>query len=122
MIDSRGYNCAAFCSAEEYLSGNAIRETTCLVVDVQLPGMRGPELQDRLIVKGYRIPMIFITGDFNERTRDRVLRAGAIAYLAKPWSERTLGECLEKALGAAKTFAPRNATDPLELQGTTPAA
>ncbi len=98
-LDSCGYNCAAFGTAEEYLSADAMRETACLVVDVQLPGMKGPELQDRLIADGYRIPIIFVTGYFDERIRDRVLRAGAIACLTKPWCERTLSGCLEKALG-----------------------
>jgi FixJ family two-component response regulator len=66
-----------------------------------LPGMRGPELQERLIAKGYQIPTIFVTGYFDARTRDRVLRTGAIAYLGKPWCERTLSGCVEKALGVA---------------------
>ena len=98
-LESRGYDCAAFSTAEAYLSADALRETACLVVDVQLPGMKGPELQDRLIADGYRIPMIFATGYFDERIRDRVLRAGAIACLTKPWCERTLRRCVEKALG-----------------------
>jgi CheY-like chemotaxis protein len=99
-LGSCGYNCAAFCTAEEYLSANAARETACLVADVQLPGMKGPELQERLLADGYRIPIIFVTGYFDEKTRDRVLRAGAIAYLTKPWCERALSGYLEKAFGA----------------------
>lgn len=98
-LDACGYNCAAFCSAEEYLSANAVRDTACLVLDIQLPGMKGPDLQDRLIADGYRIPIIFVTGYFDERTRDRVLRAGAIAYLAKPWCEKTLSGCLDRIFG-----------------------
>jgi CheY-like chemotaxis protein len=102
-LDSCGYNCAAFRTAEDYLSADAVGETACLVADVHLPGMWGPELQQRLIADGYRIPIIFVTGYFDERTRDRVLRAGAIAYLAKPWCEKTLSGCLEKALRVAPT-------------------
>jgi FixJ family two-component response regulator len=102
-LEACGYNCAAFCTAEAYLSGNAVLETACLVADVQLPGMKGPELQERLIAEGYRIPIIFVTGFFDERTRDRVLRAGAIAYLTKPWCERTLSKCLEKVFGVVRT-------------------
>jgi CheY-like chemotaxis protein len=96
-LESCGYNCATFCTAEEYLSANAVRETACLIVDVQLPGMKGPELQDRLMAEGHRIPIIFVTGCCDERLRGRVLRAGAMAYLTKPWCERTLSGCLERA-------------------------
>jgi FixJ family two-component response regulator len=110
-LESCGYNCAAFSSAEEYLSANAMRETACLVVDVQLPGMKGPELQDRLIADGYRIPIIFVTGYFDERIRDRVLRAGAIPCLTKPWCERTLSGCLETALGVEARRSARNHAD-----------
>jgi FixJ family two-component response regulator len=102
-LDSCGYSCAAFCTAEEYLSANALRQTACLVLDVQLPGMKGPELQERLMAAGYRIPIIFVTGYYDERIRDRVLRAGAVAYLTKPWCEKTLSGCLEMAFSAAPT-------------------
>jgi FixJ family two-component response regulator len=102
-LDSCGYNCTAFGTAEEYLAANVVRETGCLVADVHLPGMQGPELQDRLIAEGYRIPIVFITGYFDERIRDRVLRAGAIAYLTKPWCEKTLSNCLERAFGLVAT-------------------
>jgi CheY-like chemotaxis protein len=99
FLESCGYSCATFCTAEEYLSADAVRETACLIVDVQLPGMKGPELQDRLMAEGYRIPIIFVTGYCDDRIRDQVLRAGAIAYLTKPWCERALSGCLERAFG-----------------------
>jgi FixJ family two-component response regulator len=76
---------------------DAVRETACLIVDVQLSGMKGPELQDRLMAEGYRILIIFVTGYCDDGIRDQVLRAGAIAYLTKPWCERTLSGCLERA-------------------------
>ncbi len=98
-IESHGYKCATFCSAEEYLLAGAVGMTDCLVVDVQLPGMKGPDLQDRLIADGYRTPIIFVTGFADERTRDRVLRAGALGYLGKPCCEKTLSGCLEQAVG-----------------------
>jgi CheY-like chemotaxis protein len=98
-LESCGYSCATFCTAEEYLSANAARETACLIVDVQLPGMKGPELQDRLRAEGYRIPIIFVTGYCDEQIRNRVLRAGAMAYLTKPWCESALSGCLERAFG-----------------------
>lgn len=107
-LESCGYNCATFCTAEEYLSANAVRETACLIVDVQLPGMKGPELQDWLMAEGYRIPIIFVTGYCDERIRERVLRAGAMACLTKPWCERTLSGCLERAFGAGPKRTARN--------------
>lgn len=102
-LESCGYTCTAFCTAEEFLSADAAGETVCLVSDVHLPGITGPELQDRLLADGYRVPIIFVTGYFDEGMRDRVLRAGAIAYLAKPWCEKTLSTCIEKAFGVVAT-------------------
>ena len=99
FIKSCGYKCATFRSAEEYLLPDAARITACLVVDVQLPGIKGPDLQDRLIADGYRMPIIFVTGFFDERTKNRVLQAGALGYLSKPCCGKTLSGCLEKALG-----------------------
>jgi FixJ family two-component response regulator len=97
-IESCGYNCATFRTAEEYLSFDRMCDTDCLVADVHLPGMKGPDLQDRLIADGYRIPIIFVTGYFDEEIRNRVLRAGAVAYLTKPCCAQTLSRYLERAL------------------------
>ena len=77
-----------------------MKGTTCLIVDVQMPGLSGPELQDRLISDGYRTPVIFITAYPKEWVRERVLNAGAIGYLSKPFNEDRLIECLDKALNA----------------------
>lgn len=98
-IESCGYKCSTFRSAEEYLLADAVHKTACLVLDVQLPGIKGPDLQDRLIADGHRTPIIFVTGFLDERTKDRVLQAGAVGYLTKPCCEKTLSGCLEKALG-----------------------
>lgn len=99
-IESLGHVSAPFATAEQYLSSGVVVRNACLISDVQLPGMQGPDLQVRLIAYGYRIPIIFVTGFYNENTRARVLRAGAIGYLAKPWHETSLIECLARALGA----------------------
>ena len=98
-MSSCGYKCATFRSAEEYLCADVIHKTACLVLDVQLPRMNGPDLQDRLIADGYRTPIIFLTGFIDERTRDRVLQTGAVGYLAKPCCEKILSGPLETALG-----------------------
>src|SRR5579862_9200281 len=85
LVVSLGHASGAFVTAEEYLESELLGETACLICDVQLPGMSGPDLQARLIADGHRIPIVFVTGSFNETTRARVLTAGAIGYLAKPF-------------------------------------
>jgi len=98
LIVLLGHASGAFVTAEEYLESELLGETACLICDVQLPGMSGPDLQARLIADGHRIPIVFVTGHFNETTRARVLTAGAVGYLAKPFDPRALIGCLEKAL------------------------
>jgi CheY-like chemotaxis protein len=98
FILSLGYASCTFARAEEYLESGLLRETACLICDVQLPGMSGPDLQARLIADGHRIPIVLVTGCFNETIRARVLTAGAVGYFAKPFDPRALIGCLEKAL------------------------
>lgn len=98
-----GHASRTFVTAEEYLESELLGETACLICDVQLPGMSGPDLQARLIGDGHRIPILFMTGNFNEITRARVLTAGAVGYLAKPVDAGTLIGCLEKALASTPT-------------------
>src|SRR5262249_68534 len=97
LISAFGYAATTFATAEEYLFSDLIRDTDCLISDVQLPGMSGPDLQAQLIADGYRIPTVFITGFFSETIRARVLKAGAIDYLAKPYNAKYLLACIEKA-------------------------
>jgi FixJ family two-component response regulator len=79
--------------------------TACLITDVQMPGLSGPELQDRLIADGHRIPMIFVTAFLDEELQTRVLNRGAFGYLPKPFNEDRFIECLDAALGAnAQSF------------------
>ena len=100
LIRSLGYNAETFSSAEEFLDSGRVNGTACLITDVQMPGLSGPELQDRLIADGYRTPVILMTAYLEERMRERVLNAGAIGYLSKPFSEDRLIECLDKALNS----------------------
>jgi CheY-like chemotaxis protein len=95
-----GYASGTFTTAEEYLESGLVDETACLICDVQLPEMSGPDLQARLIAEGHRIPIVFVTGSFSEITRARVLTAGALDYFAKPFSPGALIGCLEKALAS----------------------
>jgi FixJ family two-component response regulator len=97
-----GYTTASFATAEDFLNSGRVRDTTCLIVDMHLPGMSGTELQSRLILDGYRIPVIFITAFVDEATRVRVLRNGALGYLSKPLREQSLIACLDQAFRHAR--------------------
>jgi FixJ family two-component response regulator len=101
LVRSLGYRAATFASAEEFLSSERLHETSCVISDVQMPGLNGIELQDRLAAGGHRIPIIFITAFPDDRTRDRAMRSGAISFMTKPYSEANLIVCLERALKAA---------------------
>jgi FixJ family two-component response regulator len=98
FVLSLGHASVAFRSAEDYLTSNLNGDTACLILDVNLPGMNGPDLQARLIDGGHCAPIIFLTGRFDDKIRSRVLRAGALAYLAKPCREKELTDCIKKAL------------------------
>jgi FixJ family two-component response regulator len=98
LIRSLGYATATFSSAEEYLRSDRVQDTSCLITDVQMPGMSGIDLQARLIADGHRTPVIFVTAFPEERVRVRVLEAGAFGFLSKPFDDDCLIECLDKAL------------------------
>ena len=98
FVQSLGYMTAAFVSAEDYLKSKLNGDTACLILDVNLPGMSGPDLQARLIDDGYSTPIIFLTGRFDHKVRSRVLRAGALGYLTKPNDDQELTNCIKKAL------------------------
>jgi FixJ family two-component response regulator len=100
LIRSLGYPVAGFASAEEYLQSDRITDSACVISDLHMPGMNGADLQDRLLADGYRIPIIFVTAFFEEAVRDRVLEAGALGILRKPFAEETLINCLDRALNA----------------------
>jgi FixJ family two-component response regulator len=74
--------------------------TACLITDVQMPGLSGPDLQDRLIAEGRRMPMIFVTAFLDQGLQTRVLDRGAFGYLPKPFNEDRFIECLDAALRA----------------------
>ena len=98
LLRSMGFSAHIFASAKEFLSSAQLRETACLIADVEMPGMSGIELQDHLIATGHTIPIIFITAFPDERARDRAMNAGAIDFLSKPFDESRLLECVEQAL------------------------
>jgi FixJ family two-component response regulator len=99
LIVSLGYNAVGFLSAEEFLSSGIVLDTTCLVSDMQMPGMTGLDLQARLIADGRHIPIIFVTAFADEKTRTRALEGGAVGFLIKPVNQDELVRCLERAQG-----------------------
>ena len=99
FVRSLGYEAAAFASAEEFLQSDSVGSTSCLITDVQMPGLSGIDLQRGLIAQGVQMPTIFITAFPEEEARARAMNAGALGYLSKPFSEDSLLRCLSAALG-----------------------
>ena len=97
LVKSLGYGARTFSSAEEFLGSNP-DDTGCLIVDVQMKGLSGVELHERLIAEGRQTPVIFITASPDESKRSRALEAGAIAFLRKPFSDEKLTNSIEVAL------------------------
>jgi FixJ family two-component response regulator len=98
LVRSLGYGAAAFASAEDFLQSDHVNDTACLITDMQMPGLSGVELQSRLVAQGNRTPIIFITAFPEERIRARVLEAGAVGFLSKPFDEERLIEYIHAAL------------------------
>jgi FixJ family two-component response regulator len=96
LFRSMGITTAAFPSAEAYLSSGYLDKTTCLVLDVQMPGMGGLTLQSRLAAAGRHIPIVFVTG-YPEGVRTRALQSGAVCFLTKPFTENDLLSGLRSA-------------------------
>ena len=99
LLQQVGFAVQAFASAEAFLASNAADATNCLVLDVGLPGMSGPALQQELRRRGVTVPIVFITAQRDEALRPRLLAAGAVACLLKPFSDTALVEAVEAALG-----------------------
>jgi len=96
-MESAGYTVEAFGSAEEFLASNGFRDKACLIVDIQLPGLSGLELQGRLVAVGNHAPIVFVTAHGTDRNRERALRAGAAALLSKPVRREDLLEAVRAA-------------------------
>jgi FixJ family two-component response regulator len=94
LLRALGYSVSAFSSAEEFLASDCIGETKCLILDIVMPGMTGPDLQQELAVRGQEIAIIFITAQADEAVRTRSLEQGAVECLFKPFSDTALFEAL----------------------------
>ena len=98
LLREFGFAAEAFSSAEAFLASAVVRETSCLLLDVAMPGMSGPELQQELIRRRRDIPIVFITAGGDESVRPRLLAEGAVECLFKPLSETALLDALNAAL------------------------
>jgi FixJ family two-component response regulator len=99
LIRSFGFRVEAFASAEEFGNSGYLEEIACLILDVRMPGMDGLELQHRLSEAGERIPIVFITAHADDEQERRAMKAGAVGFLYKPFSQESLLQAVRSALG-----------------------
>ena len=97
LLRELGYSVRAFSSAEEFLASDCVGETRCLILDIAMPGMTGPDLQRELTRRRQEIPIVFITAQADEAVRQRLLEQGAVECLFKPFSDTALFEALNAA-------------------------
>jgi FixJ family two-component response regulator len=98
LLRELGFEAQAFPSAEEFLASDSVGKTRCLILDVAMPGMSGPDLQRELKRRRQEIPIVFITAHGGETVRPRLLEQGAVECLFKPFSDTALLEALNAAL------------------------
>jgi FixJ family two-component response regulator len=98
LVGEFGFAARAFSSAEEFLASDCVDQTRCLILDVAMPGMSGPELQRELKLRRREIPIIFITASTDKTVRPQLLEQGAVECLFKPFSDTALLESLNAAL------------------------
>ena len=98
LLREFGYEVRAFSSAEDFLASEYVGQTQCLILDIAMPGMSGPDLQQELTHRGQKIPIVFITAHGDETVRPHLIEQGAVECLFKPFSETALIEALNTAL------------------------
>jgi FixJ family two-component response regulator len=102
LMRSLGFTTEAYARGEDFLKSDRLQTTCCLIADVQLPGMSGPELHRRLVASGTAIPTVLITAYPDDAVRTRALEAGVVGYLTKPFSHSELLGCINSALQRRK--------------------
>jgi FixJ family two-component response regulator len=102
LLRELGFAAQAFSSADEFLKSAYLSATSCLILDIAMPGMSGPELQQELTVRGHAIAIIFITARADETVRQQLIARGAVDCLFKPFSEQELQAALDAALGRSR--------------------
>jgi FixJ family two-component response regulator len=100
LLAEFGFAARTFSSAQEFLASDSIDQTDCLILDIAMPGMTGPELQRELATRRKEIPIVFITGQRDETIRPRLLKLGAVECLSKPFSDSDLLKALNAAFRA----------------------
>jgi FixJ family two-component response regulator len=98
LLSSHGYLIQTFVSADDFLQSDRLDDSACVIADVQMPAMSGLDLLTHMRIKGYTVPLIFITAFPDENVRARALKAGAVGFLAKPFAGPVLIDCIETAL------------------------
>lgn len=98
LLRGLGFDAKSFASANEFLTFEDLNRTQCLVLDVCMPGMTGPELQQELVSRGIQVPIVFITARADTNVRETLMQRGAAAFLIKPFSEQQLRQALDVAL------------------------
>jgi FixJ family two-component response regulator len=98
LLKEFGFAVRAFSSADDFLASGVVNRTDCLILDVAMPGMTGPDLQIELIRRGHRVRIVFITARPDDAVRTRVLENGAVAYLSKPFGDTALLDAINAAL------------------------
>jgi FixJ family two-component response regulator len=108
LLGSAGLNVQTFASAQEFLASPNVEAASCLVLDVQLPGISGLDLQQELTKLDAQIPIIFITGHGDIPTSVRAMKAGAIEFLTKPFRDEDLLNAVEQAVNRRRQLAQPN--------------
>jgi len=103
LVRSLGFAVATFASAEDFLESARVDDTSCLITDVQMPGLSGVELQSHLNAQGRHMPIIGVTAHPEKSIRTRMLEAGAVGFLSKPFNDECLINCLATALKSRDT-------------------
>ena len=98
LLREFGFAAQAFSSAEAFLASDCVCQTGCLILDIAMPGMSGPDLQRELTLRGQEIPIVFITAHGDATVRPRLLEQGAVECLSKPFSDTALLDALNAAL------------------------
>jgi CheY-like chemotaxis protein len=98
LLKEFGFAVRTFSSAQEFLASDCVGQTSCLILDIAMPGMTGPGLQQELKLRRQEIPIVFITAQRDEAVRSRMLEQGAVECLFKPFSDTALLQALNVAL------------------------